>query len=366
MSKLRVALLYGGRSTEHEISILSARNILAALDRDKFDPILIGIDKLGRWLLQDETTLLGAPKEPRNIKLVESETTIVIEPRPNGCRSMPDNRPMNIDVVFPVLHGPMGEDGTLQGLLELAELPFVGSGVLGSSVSMDKDTTKRLLRDAKIPISDFVTLEHHQYKRAPKEALRKSGKLGFPRYVKPANQGSSVGVSRVNDEQGLAKAVENAFQYDTKILIEEAIHGREIECSVLGNEDPIASVIGEVIVQNTDGFYSYEAKYVDSHGAKLAIPAKLKSGQQAEIQEMAIRTFRALNCSGLSRVDFFLEKSGRLLVNEINTIPGFTNISMYPMLWAESGLHQKDLITKLLNLAIDRYEKQAKIRRSVH
>lgn len=261
-----------------------------------------------------------------------------------------------IDVVFPVLHGPFGEDGTVQGLLKLANVPFVGAGVLGSAVGMDKDVMKRLLREAGIAIADFVVFNRSRADEIDFEIVK--GRLGLPFFVKPANLGSSVGISKVESESQFHEAVSLAFEYDNKILVEEYIAGREIECSVLGNKNPIASVPGEVIPQRE--FYSYEAKYIDENGAVLEIPAKLDDKTTKKVQDCAIKTFKALCCEGMARVDLFV-KDDDVIVNEINTIPGFTNISMYPKLWAESGISYSELIDKLIELAIERFNTERKL-----
>jgi len=261
-----------------------------------------------------------------------------------------------LDVVFPILHGPFGEDGTIQGLLKLADVPFVGAGVLGSAVGMDKDVMKRLLRDAGIPIGKFLTFRSHE--PLPAFAETKAA-LGCPVFVKPANMGSSVGISKAHDESEFSAAVREAFQYDVKIVIEEYIKGREIECAVLGNENPIASVPGEVIP--THEFYSYEAKYLDENGAALEIPAKLDAAAQKRIQELSVKAFQTLCCEGLARIDFFLKENGEILLNEINTMPGFTKISMYPKLWEASGsagIGYTELISRLIELAIEKFEKE--------
>jgi D-alanine-D-alanine ligase len=258
-----------------------------------------------------------------------------------------------VDVVFPILHGPFGEDGTIQGFLKLADIPFVGPGVLGSAVGMDKDAMKRLLRDAGIPIGKFITVKSHE--QAPSFAEIETV-LGKPFFIKPANMGSSVGISKVNDEAHYGSAIKDAFQYDIKIIIEEFIPGREIECAVLGNEEPAASVPGEIIPSHE--FYSYDAKYLDENGAALEIPAKIDEKTKKRIQELAIKTFHALCCEGLSRVDFFLKEDGEIIVNEINTMPGFTRISMYPKMWEASGITYTELISRLIELAISRHEKE--------
>jgi D-alanine-D-alanine ligase len=265
-----------------------------------------------------------------------------------------------IDVVFPVLHGPFGEDGTIQGLLKIADLPFVGAGVLGSAVGMDKDVMKRLLRDAKIPVPKFVVCEQREQKSLQFKTIKKN--LGLPFFVKPANLGSSIGISKVSRLSQFRGAIDTAFRYDSKIIIEEAIRGREIECSVLGNDKPIASLPGEIIVQHE--FYSYAAKYIDDRGARLEIPARLPKNIISEIRQIAVRTFQVLCCEGMGRVDFFLRPNGQVLVNEINTIPGFTEISMYPKMWEVSGLSYSRLIDRLIGLALERWRKEKRLRTS--
>jgi len=263
-----------------------------------------------------------------------------------------------LDVIFPVLHGPFGEDGTVQGLLKLANVPFVGSGVLGSAVGMDKDIMRRLLRDAGLPIAKFLVFENKincNFNKITK-------KLGLPFFVKPANLGSSVGVNKVKNKKDFSKAVSEAFQYDKKITVEEYINGREIECSILGNENPMVSVPGEIILK--DDFYSYKTKYVSKTGASLEIPAKISQHLTKKIQALAIKTFKVLSCEGLSRVDFFLKKNGEIIINEINTIPGFTSISMYPRLWKASGISYSKLIDKLIQLAIQRFKREQKLKYS--
>jgi D-alanine-D-alanine ligase len=266
-----------------------------------------------------------------------------------------------IDVIFPILHGPFGEDGTVQGLLKLADIPFVGAGVLGSAVGMDKDVMKRLLRDGGIPMGKFMVLRSHE---TPPVFGRIVEELGLPFFVKPANMGSSVGVSKIHHEGEYLEGVKTAFTYDRKIILEEYIRGRELECSVLGNEEPVASAPGEIIASHE--FYSYDAKYLDERGARLEIPARVPEAIAGKIRELAVKTFKTLECEGLARVDFFLEGGccGRLLVNEINTMPGFTKISMYPKLWEASGIAYRDLIDRLLEFAILRYKKEGKLKTS--
>lgn len=364
--RLRVGILFGGRSAEHEISLLSARNVLAALDRDRFEPVLIGVDRSGRWLLQEEALVLGATRDPRLIALNNTtDRTVSMEPRPTGGALVPSGASSAtggeglraLDVIFPVLHGPMGEDGTMQGLLELADVAYVGTGVLGSAVGMDKDVMKRLLRDAGIPIAAFRVVKKHELVRDRDRVLASCAELGFPLFTKPANMGSSVGVRKVKAPDELERALLHAFEFDLKVIVEENVEGREIECSVLGNDDPIASIAGEIEVRHADGFYSYEAKYVDESGAVLTIPAVLPEGELEIVRALSVRTFLALEGSGLTRVDMFRRaRDGAYLVNEVNTMPGFTAISMYPKLWEASGIAQRELVSRLIDLAIERKE----------
>ena len=359
--KLRVALLFGGKSAEHEISLVSARNIAKAIDKKKYDVIAIGIDRQGRWHI-DEGARLLYDETRTSVEFTDPKAFAAVRP---GENSTPLVRESGagvgaIDVVFPVLHGPFGEDGTIQGLLKLADLPFVGAGVLGSAVGMDKDVMKRLLRDAKIPIPRFVVFEAPERKSISFSMIKKT--LGLPFFVKPANLGSSVGISKVSRPSEFRAAIDDAFRYDNKIIIEEAIRGREIECSVLGNEKPIASLPGEIIVQHE--FYSYDAKYIDDQGARFEIPARLPKRIIQEIQHTAVRVFRVLCCEGMGRVDFFLRPNGQVLVNEINTIPGFTKISMYPKMWEVSGLSYSRLIDRLIELALQRWRKEKRLKSS--
>jgi D-alanine-D-alanine ligase len=359
--KINVGILFGGKSAEHEVSLQSAKNVFDAIDRDKYDPVLIGIGKDGRWLLNDPARFLLNPGDPRRIRLNDQSDSAALLPQ-SGGRLINLSNPAGgkaIDVVFPILHGPFGEDGTVQGLLKLADVPFVGAGVLGSAAGMDKDVMKRLLRDSGLPIGKFLTLKHPGAVLSFDAAVRQ---LGQPFFVKPANMGSSVGVSKVRREGEYQRALETAFAYDRKIILEEFIQGRELECSVLGNGEPAASVPGEVIVSHE--FYSYEAKYIDENGAVLEIPAKISDEAAGRIQELAIKTFQVLECEGLGRVDFFLREDGQILVNEINTMPGFTKISMYPKLWEASGLSYTALIDRLIQLALDRYKEERSLRTS--
>lgn len=359
MSKIRVGVLFGGQSAEHEISLISAKNVVQAMDREKYDVILIGIDKQGIWHVQNEHGYLCHESDPRLIRLDRGENLLALVPTAHRkeLRRYVDSTmqsALEIDVIFPVLHGPMGEDGTVQGLLKLANIPFVGAGVLGSAIGMDKDVMKRLLRDAGIPIARFCALQRRHKSLIDIDEI--ISELGLPLFVKPANLGSSVGISKVKHRDALWAALDMAFQYDRKILIEEAIVGREIECSVLGNEDPVASLPGELICQHE--FYSYEAKYLDENGAHFCIPAALPKETIEKIQQIACHAYRVLCVEGMARVDFFLKESGEILINEINTIPGFTSISMYPKMWEASGLKYADLIDQLIQLALDRHDQE--------
>ncbi|HUZ18352.1 MAG TPA: D-alanine--D-alanine ligase [Spirochaetia bacterium] len=359
--KLRVAIIFGGRSAEHEVSLQSAKNVLASLDSSKYEPVLIGIDREGRWYLNRDSLGLLNDNDPQLIQLNKNGTEVALAASGDARRliSLHDHAALpDIDVIFPVLHGPYGEDGTIQGLAKLANLPCVGSGVLGSAVSMDKDVMKRLLREADIPTPDFLVFRASEGYENAFEQVEK--RLGMPVFVKPANLGSSVGVSKVKTRAELEQAFALAFQYDTKLLVEEAIIGREIEVSVLGNDEPIASLPGEVIAE--DGFYSYDAKYIDENGATLVIPARMTDAEIQRAQEIAIRAYRTLCASGMSRADLFLKPDGSVLVNEINTIPGFTRISMYPKLWEVSGIGYVDLVDRLITLAIEEFDRSNRLK----
>ncbi len=357
--KIRVGLVFGGRSGEHEISLLSARSIFDALDRERYEPVLIGIDHDGRWHLQESArALLSTPGTPLHLDAASppvavspgSESSdaslVAVSPGSAGIGAL--------DVIFPVLHGTYGEDGTIQGLLEMAGIPYVGSGVLGSSAGMDKDVAKRLFRAAGLPVVDGFVVRASDGRSADDVSREVSERFGFPCFVKPCNMGSSVGVSKARDAAGLAAALTDAFRYDTKVLIERAHAVREIEVAVLGNAKPEASIAGEIIP--THDFYSYEAKYLDENGAHLSIPAKIDDAQMRAVRAMAVAAFECLDLAGLARVDFFLDKStGEFLLNEVNTIPGFTRISMYPKLWEASGVPYAKLVDRLIALALERH-----------
>ncbi|MEM7426867.1 MAG: D-alanine--D-alanine ligase [Pseudomonadota bacterium] len=359
MQKIKVGILFGGKSAEHEVSLQSAKNVADAIDTERFDVTLIGIDKSGRWLMPDQSEFLINATDPKLIALNRAnEESVALVPESGGALTnlTSGGTGSEIGVIFPILHGPLGEDGTVQGLLKLAGVPFVGASVLGSSVGMDKDVMKRLLRDAGLPIARFLVFR----KRDQIQFQAVADELGLPFFVKPANLGSSVGVHKVTDEASFEAAVSDAFSFDLKILIEEFVDGRELECAVLGNEDPQASTVGEIIP--THEFYSYDAKYIDEDGAALSIPADVPDEIIDQIRKLSILTFQALECEGLARVDCFLKADGSIYVNEINTIPGFTKISMYPRLWAASGVPYSELITRLIELAIERHEREKTLR----
>jgi len=387
MKKLRVGILFGGRSGEHEVSLLSAASVLKAIDKDKYDVVPIGITKDGRWLTATDAENLLQGKlipEARNLRAGDPETTqaaavlargeaVVVPPEPvrregglvpfqtdAALTRRASDRAINVDVIFPVLHGTFGEDGTIQGLLELADIAYVGAGVLGSAAGMDKDVMKSLLVAAGIPIVKHVTVLRSAWEKDSKK-VRKivESKLRYPVFVKPANLGSSVGISKAHDRKELGPAIEEAAKFDRKIVIEQGVGGRknkarEIECSVLGNDEPVASVPGEIVPVKE--FYDYNAKYLDE-GSELIIPAKLTKAETKKVQELAVRCFRAVDCSGLARVDFLMDPLTRkIFLNEINTMPGFTAISMYPKLWAASGVAYPNLIDKLIQYGLERHQ----------
>jgi D-alanine-D-alanine ligase len=387
MKKLRVGILFGGRSGEHEVSLLSAASVLNAIDRSKYEVVPIGITKQGRWVTaaHAERLLQGKPPDnpdARHLRAGDPDATaaaavlargegVVVPPMPgeNHSALMPfetdahhlraATSPVDVDIIFPVLHGTFGEDGTIQGLLELADIAYVGAGVLGSAAGMDKDVMKRLFRDAGLPIVKHVTVLRSAW-RAEAKKVRKQieAALKYPVFVKPANLGSSVGISKVHNSVELTAAMDEAARYDRKLVIEQGVGGnkgkaREIECSVLGNDNPIASLPGEVVPIKE--FYDYNAKYLDE-GSELIIPAKIGKSQQKEVQRLAVAAFQAVDCSGLARVDFLMDpRSKKIYVNEINTIPGFTSISMYPKLWEATGIPYSELIDRLIQLGLERH-----------
>ena len=354
-ARLKVGIIFGGRSGEHEVSVMSARGILKALDPARFEPVLVGIDRRGNWQLCEPRALLepaaGADQVVGEGALVRvGAADASLERRePADLRAR-----FGVDVFFPIVHGTQGEDGALQGLLEMAGAPYVGCGVLGSAVGMDKDVAKRLLRDAGLPVVDFVVARAGSPSLAGVEQ-RVAAELGFPCFVKPANLGSSVGVSKVRSAADLPAALAQAFRYDRKLVIERAIDAREIETAVLGLSQPEVSLPGEIVPRHE--FYSYEAKYLDPNGAELIVPAPLSDEQTREVQRLSLRAFEALELEGLARVDFFLDRgTGAWFVNEVNTLPGFTEVSMYARMWQHSGLSYRDLVTRLIELALARFE----------
>jgi D-alanine-D-alanine ligase len=362
--KTRVVVLFGGRSGEHEVSCISARHVAAAMDPDRYEVIPIGITKDGRWMLPDASrkVLEGAALElPETAFEVAGEPVTVVQD-PTAAEIVPIDRsaPLELvgrpDVVFAVLHGPHGEDGTVQGLMELADIPYVGAGVVGSALGMDKEKMKILFRAAGLPIADFVVIREHEWEADLESCLARASEVGFPCFVKPANLGSSVGITKCRDADELRGGIEEAFRHDRKVLVEEAIGGREIECGVLGNEYPEASVCGEVLPGRE--FYDYVAKYLDE-SSRTVIPAAIPDDVSETSRGYSIEAFKAIDAEGMARVDFFYNEGDRgVVVNEINTIPGFTTISMFPKLWEASGVPYAKLIDRLIELALDRHRKK--------
>jgi D-alanine-D-alanine ligase len=390
-SKIRVGILFGGRSGEHEVSLLSAASVLNAIDKTKYDVVPVGITKDGRWLTAEHaerllkgqaaesasptpTTSLraGDPEATPGAAVLATGASVVVPPEPARRDSglapfqtdanlrRASDRAINVDVIFPVLHGTFGEDGTIQGLFELADIAYVGAGVLGSSAGMDKDVMKSLFRAAGLPIVKHVTVLRSQFEREPKKVQKLvDSKLKYPVFVKPANLGSSVGISKAHDRKELGRAIAEAAKFDRKIVIEAGVGGkknkaREIEVAVLGNDDPKASIAGEIVPWKE--FYDYDAKYL-SEGSEAVIPAKITKSEMKTVQKLAIAAFQAVDCTGLARVDFLMDpKSRKIFVNEINTMPGFTAISMYPKMWAASGVAYPELIDRLIQFGIERHD----------
>ena len=387
MKKLRVGVIYGGRSGEHEVSVASAASIIKHLDRGRYEPIPIRIEKDGRWTLADKApTAISAADVIEHVRLESArsirpgrEAHLVAHPGEDTVLSIERQatssdidatgaatvRGVGLDVVFPVLHGPFGEDGTVQGLLELANVPYVGAGVLGSAVGMDKAVMKTLFIASNLPVGPYIVVLRPEWTAgADAVATRVAEELRYPVFVKPANLGSSVGISKAKSDADLLTAMELALQFDRKIVIEAAVPGaREIECSVLGNDDPQASIPGEVIPSRE--FYDYEAKYLDD-ASQVIIPADLSDTQVRDVQRLAIAAFRAVDCAGMARVDFLMSRDdGRMYLNEVNTIPGFTTISMYPKMWEASGLSYPALIDRLITLALERHAEKQQLRTSI-
>jgi len=399
MKKLRVGILFGGRSGEHEVSLLSAASVLNAIDKQKFEVVPIGITKEGHWVTSADAERLlagegvrpahshlraGDPEATPGAAVLAKGESVVVPPEPqqhgaslaafqtdassHALTRRAADRAINVDIIFPVLHGTFGEDGTIQGLLELADMPYVGAGVLGSAAGMDKDIMKALFRTAGLPIVKHVTILRGDWEVEPRKVQKLvENKLKYPVFVKPANLGSSVGISKAHDRKELGPAIAEAAKFDRKIVIEQAVGGkkqkaREIECSVLGNDRPEASLPGEIVPSKE--FYDYDAKYLDE-GSELIIPAKLTRTETRKVQQLAIAAFKAVDCSGLARVDFLMEAgvgrtSRKIYVNEINTMPGFTAISMYPKLWAATGVSYTALIEKLIQLGLERHAEKKK------
>ncbi|HVB78835.1 MAG TPA: D-alanine--D-alanine ligase family protein [Candidatus Binataceae bacterium] len=376
-NKIRVGVLFGGRSSEHEISLRSALTVMSAMDPARYEVVPIGIARDGRWYLRADAIRMLAEAAPRLEALAGGGVEVSLLPHPagNSLVEAPGNGPRAagpgvvkglpgpLDVVFPVLHGSYGEDGTVQGLLELAGIPYVGAGVLGSAIGMDKDVQKRLLREAGLPVVRYVAVERWQWREEPGRVADLARSLQFPVFVKPNALGSSVGISKVKREGALGAALEDAFAYDRKVLIEAACIGRELECAVLGNERPEASIPGEIVLKGRHEFYSYESKYVDPDGAEVKIPAALNAAQSEHLRELACGAFRALGLRGMARVDFLARPAlSEIYLNEVNTIPGFTAISMYPKLWEASGLPLERLIDRLIELALEEHRERAALK----
>ena len=359
MKRRRVAVLFGGRSAEHEISCISARSVIDALDPDRTEAVPIGIGRDGRWHLLPSPPAL--PSESGRMPEVTDDDGTAVELAGTGARELvaADGSRAPIDVVFPVLHGPFGEDGTVQGMLELAGVPYVGAGVLASALGMDKDAQKRLFLQAGLPIGPFETVHETEWTDDPRAVEASADALGFPVFTKPTTLGSSVGVSKVRSAGSSRPGSTRRSGMRGTAIVEAAEGAREIECAVLGNDDPVASVAGEIVPEGHD-FYDYDAKYLDEHGARLMIPADLRADVLEEVQRLAVAAFRTIRCAGMARVDFFLFGDDELWVNEINTIPGFTSISMYPKLWEASGWSYPELVDRLLDLAVERHDAERK------
>ncbi|HLX38096.1 MAG TPA: D-alanine--D-alanine ligase family protein [Candidatus Binataceae bacterium] len=374
--KIRVGVLFGGRSGEHQISLRSALTVMSAMDPARYEIVPIGIDHEGRWFLENNALKLLAQTTPDLRALSGGDIpvtllphndsrTLVPTPSSSGAVSM-GPRSLGggpLDVVFPVLHGTFGEDGTVQGLLELAGVPYVGAGVLGSAIGMDKDTQKRVLRDADVPVVKYHSIVRADYDEHPTLAKKLARALGYPVFVKPNALGSSIGISKVKRPADLDAALRDAFQYDRKALIEQSCEGRELECAVLGNDRPEASTVGEIVVTHGHEFYSYQSKYIDEKGSEIRIPAKLPKTALSTIRKMAVAAFKALSLRGMARVDFLARRDlKKIYVNEVNTIPGFTSISMYPKLWEASGLPLPKLIDRLIELALEDHRERAALK----
>lgn len=359
MQKIRVGVVFGGRSSEHEVSLVSAQSVFKALDQGKYEAVPISITKQGRWMIGAGPEAF-LPDAPTTGAPQLTSAGLTADPTMKGLLVLDQTRDLdrvNVDVLFPVVHGTYGEDGTLQGLFELANLPYVGCGVMASAIGMDKVAAKRIFRDAGLPIVPFIEVLRNAWRQHSDDIIgRVEAELGFPCFVKPVNCGSSVGVAKARDHATLIAAFDQACRYDRKVMVEKAVAAREIEVSVLGNDSPIASIAGEIVPCNE--FYDYQAKYVDNR-SQLLIPAPIDEGQMARVRELAVQAFRAIDGSGMARVDFFLDReTGELYLNEVNTIPGFTSISMYPKLWEATGITYPELMDRLIGLALERWRER--------
>lgn len=350
--KKKVAILYGGRSVEHGVSINSARNVFDNLDQNKYEAVPIGISTSGQWFVTN-----GVTKDIEQGKALG----LLLDPANAGFTLLSSGDRFKVDIVFPVLHGTDGEDGSIQGMIKAMDIPMVGTGVLGSAMSMNKIVAKRALKDAGLPVTEFLTIGLEEKDKITFSAVAK--KLGTPFMVKSASLGSSVGVSKVKNKNDFRKAIDEAFRYDNEALAEAYVSGREIECAILGNYPPEASYPGEVVISKKYEFYTFDAKYVDPDAVRIDVPAKLSKPVAEKIRKACVKAFQALHCEDFSRVDLFLDKKGKIYINEINTIPGFTNSSMFPVMWKERGVGFSDLITRLLNLAQERYDLSKRIER---
>jgi D-alanine-D-alanine ligase len=344
VSKKKVAILYGGRSVEHGVSVNSAKNIFEFIDKEQFETIAIGISQSGQWFLTKSVD--------KDIEQGQA-LGLILDPVKPGFILLASSDRIRVDIIFPVLHGTDGEDGSIQGLIKALNIPMVGTSVLGSSISMNKIIAKRLLKDAGIPVTKFLSFHFNDQKKIKFESIQKE--LGLPFIIKSASLGSSVGVTKVSKKSDFKKAVDEAFRYDHELIIEEFIVGREIECAILGNAQAEASNPGEIVISKEYEFYTFDAKYVDSKAVEIKVPAELSDKIIKKIRNVSLEAFQILHCEDFSRVDLFLTKKGKIYVNEINTIPGFTNSSMYPMMWKERGISFSELITRLINLAYERY-----------
>jgi D-alanine-D-alanine ligase len=358
VTRRRIAILFGGRSAEHEVSVVSARSVMDALDPERYEAVPIGIDRQGGWHLLAEPPALVAGSGVLPHVDGESGTSVELDTTGGAALVAGDGSREPVDVVFPILHGPFGEDGTAQGMFELAGIPYVGAGVLASAIGMDKAIQKVVLAAAGLPVVPHVVVHERDWQDDPESVLAGAEHLGYPLFAKPAALGSSVGITKVKDPDSLSGALEEAFSHGRKAVLERSVEGaREIECGVLGNDDPVASVAGEIQPQGE--FYDYDAKYLDE-STRLIIPAELPEGMLEEVQRQAVAAFRAIDAEGMARVDFFLREPDELIVNELNTIPGFTQVSMYPKLWEASGLPYAELVNRLVDLAFERDEREAK------